>query len=148
LYEIKERNRNKLLDAPSAAIFWKEIKRLVDPAPIPVCVAAESLRSVFEKRLNSPTTLPESFDAPQHKMNRILAGMIPENTSDSSEERFFSAEWTEDSIAHVKEQIRKNGLHSASGDDAILYGEILEIPNDVLAYLCNECVRRRDGPSV
>ncbi|KAJ7438964.1 hypothetical protein B0H11DRAFT_2254277, partial [Mycena galericulata] len=106
-----------------------------------------SLRNVFEKCLNPPETLPESFDSAQHKMNRILAHLIPETTSDSSEERFSSAEWTEANIAWVKDQIRKHGLHSASGEDAILYAEILEIPNDVLAYLCNECIRRKDGPS-
>ncbi|KAJ7862474.1 hypothetical protein B0H14DRAFT_3612592 [Mycena olivaceomarginata] len=56
-------------------------------------------------------------------------------------------EWTEDHIVYVKDQIRKHGLDSASGDDAILYAEILEIPNDALVYLCNECVRR-NGPSI
>jgi hypothetical protein len=41
---------------------------------MPVFVTAESLHDVFEKRLNIPETLPESFDAPQHKINRRLAG--------------------------------------------------------------------------
>jgi len=47
----------------------------------------------------------------------------------------------------MKNHIHQHGLSSASGQDAIMYAEILEIPNDALAYLCNECVRRRDGPS-
>jgi hypothetical protein len=74
--------------------------------------------------------------------------MIPQTTVDSSAEGFFSTKWTEDEVAEVKDHIRKHGLDSATGEDAILYGEILEIPNDALAYLCNECIRRRDGPSV
>ncbi|KAJ7737793.1 hypothetical protein DFH07DRAFT_752880, partial [Mycena maculata] len=145
---MRERNRKKLLDAPSAAIFWKEIKKLSDPAPIPVSVTAEALRNVFEKRLNPPEHLPESFDATEHKFNRLLAILIPETTIDSSNEGFFSAEWTEEDTAEVKDHIRKHGLASATGEDAILYGEILEIPNDALAYLCNDCIRRRDGPSI
>ncbi|KAJ6543113.1 hypothetical protein B0H19DRAFT_1077126 [Mycena capillaripes] len=106
---------NKLLNAPSAAIFWKEIKRLCDPAPIPISVTAESLRNVSEKRLNPPASLPESFDAFQHKINRMLARLIPKTTSDSSEEQFFSKEFTEEHMAWAKDQIRKHGLDSASG---------------------------------
>ncbi|KAJ6582158.1 hypothetical protein B0H19DRAFT_870440, partial [Mycena capillaripes] len=55
---------------------------------------------------------------------------------------------TNDSIAYAKDQFCKHELHSASGEDAILYAEIFGIPNDVLAYLCNDCVRRQDGLSV
>ncbi|KAJ6578536.1 hypothetical protein B0H19DRAFT_882593, partial [Mycena capillaripes] len=116
--------------------------------PIPLSVTAEALRDVFEKRLNPPEVLPESFNGTEHKFNRFLAALIPENTFDSSNEGFFSAEWTEEDIAEVKDHVRKHGLDSATGEDAILYGEILEVPNDALAYLCNECIRRRDGPSI
>jgi hypothetical protein len=137
LYEIRELNRNKLLEAPTAAVFWKEIKRLADPAPIPVSVTAEALRNVFEKRLNPPEHLPESFDGTQHKFNRFLAGLIPDTTTNSSDEGFFSAEWTEEDIANVKDHIRKHGLDSETGEDAILYGEILEIPNDALISVTN-----------
>ncbi|KAJ6570739.1 hypothetical protein B0H10DRAFT_1719796, partial [Mycena sp. CBHHK59/15] len=99
------------------------------------------LHAVFEKRLNAPPDLPAEFDSTQHKFNRPLAGLIPKATTDSSDEGFFSTEWTEDDIVEVKDHIRKHGLNSATGEDAILYGEILEIPNDALAYLCNECIR-------
>ncbi|KAJ7709166.1 hypothetical protein B0H16DRAFT_1216876, partial [Mycena metata] len=89
-----------------------------------------------------------SFDATQHKFNRFLAALIPKSTTDSSDEGFFSAGWTEEEVAEVKDHIRKHGLDSATGEDAVLYGEILEIPNDALAYLRNECIRRRDDPSI
>ncbi|KAJ7795938.1 hypothetical protein B0H14DRAFT_3495333 [Mycena olivaceomarginata] len=56
--EIKRRNRDKLLDASSAAVFRKEVKRLSGPAPISVSVMADSLWSVFDKRLNPPEILP------------------------------------------------------------------------------------------
>ncbi|KAJ7101767.1 hypothetical protein C8R44DRAFT_641348, partial [Mycena epipterygia] len=102
---------------------------------------------VFENRLNPPKVLPGSFNAPQHKMNRMLADLIPETTTDAEEKKFFSAPWTEDNIAWVNNQIRKHDMDSASGEDAILYAEGLEIPNDSLAHLGNECIRRQDGPS-
>jgi hypothetical protein len=48
---FEKKTVKKLLEAPSAAIFWKEIKKLSDPAPIPVSVTAEALRDVFETDL-------------------------------------------------------------------------------------------------
>jgi hypothetical protein len=106
LHEIKERNRKNILEAPSAAAFWKEVKRLIDPAPIPISATADNLKDVFEKRLNPPVVLPESFDSSQHKMNRMLAESIPESTVDSTSERFFSAEWTEEDMEWLKDHIR------------------------------------------
>ncbi|KAJ6536234.1 hypothetical protein B0H19DRAFT_860487, partial [Mycena capillaripes] len=97
--------------------------------------------------LNPPEVLPESFNGTEHKFNRFLAALIPENTIDSSNEGFFSAEWTEEDIAEVKDHVRKHGLDSATGEDAILYGEILEVPNDALAYLCNKCKLNSDPDS-
>ncbi|KAJ6570729.1 hypothetical protein B0H10DRAFT_1714547, partial [Mycena sp. CBHHK59/15] len=38
--------------------------------------------------------------------------------------------------------------NSASGEDAVLYAEIMDIPNDVLILLCIECIRRQDGPTI
>jgi hypothetical protein len=39
-------------------------------------------------------------------------------------------------------------LASASGEDSVVYAEILEIPNDDLVLLCNESITRKDGPSI
>ena len=126
------------MEAPSTGAFWKEVIRLIDPAPVPISVTADNLKDVFEKRLNPPSSLPGSFDPPQHKMNRLLAELIPESTTDSTPEDFFSA-WVKDHI--------RNSLDSASGEDAIMYGEIMEIPNEDLMLLCNECIRLKDGPT-
>ncbi|KAJ7110402.1 hypothetical protein C8R44DRAFT_633951, partial [Mycena epipterygia] len=120
------------MDAPSAGAFWKEVKRLSDPAPVPVSVTAHDLKEVFEARLNPPTVLPDSFDAAQHTINTLLADIIPETTEDSTPEGFFSRDWTEDDVAKLKDHIRKNSLDSATGEDAVLYAEILDIPNDDL----------------
>jgi ribonuclease HI/exonuclease III len=148
LHDIKERNRQSIMDAPSPGAFWKQVKRLSDPAPVPISVSAHSLKEVFEARLNPPKIMPESFDTVQHKMNNLLANAIPDATEDSSPEGFFSSKWTEDDSAWLKDHIWKHSLVSASGEDAVLYAEIMDIPNDVLILLCNECIKTRDGPSV
>lgn len=61
------------MDAPSMGEFWKEVTRLIDPAPNPISVTADSLRDVFERRPNPPTILPASFDEP-----RSTACLLPQ----------------------------------------------------------------------
>jgi hypothetical protein len=54
--------------------------------------------------------------------------------------------WSEDDIQWLKNHIRK-ALDRASGEDAVVYAKIMDIPNEDLV-LCNECVQKRDGPSI
>jgi hypothetical protein len=61
LHEMRKRNRKHIMEAPSAGEFRKEVKWLIDPAPNPISVTAESLKEVFERRLNPPATLPDSL---------------------------------------------------------------------------------------
>ncbi|KAJ7196334.1 hypothetical protein B0H12DRAFT_1020251, partial [Mycena haematopus] len=128
------------MEAPSAAAFWKQVKRLSDPAPIPASVSANDLKNVFESRLNPPKIMPQSFDAAEHTMNNLLADMIPDSTEDTTPEGFFSAPWTEAHMEAIKVHIKTHSLDSGSGEDAVLYAEILEIPNEDLLLLCNECL--------
>ncbi|KAJ7264320.1 hypothetical protein C8J57DRAFT_1624886 [Mycena rebaudengoi] len=65
---------------------------------------------------------------------------IPDTTTDPTPEKYFSAGWAAADMEGLKNHIRK-GLGSASGEDAILYTEIMEIPNDDLLFLCNACAR-------
>ncbi|KAJ7432039.1 hypothetical protein FB451DRAFT_1317864, partial [Mycena latifolia] len=81
LATMRETNRKKIMEAPSRAIFWKEIKRLADPKPAPISVTAESLKDVFEKRLNPPEVLPEQFDSAQHKINKFWRVCCPRRRS-------------------------------------------------------------------
>jgi hypothetical protein len=148
LNDIKERNRKSIMEAPSTGAFWKQVKRLSDPAPIPVSVSANDLKQVFESRLNPPKIMPQSFNTAEHTMNNLLAEMIPDSTEDITPEGFFSAPWTEANIESIKDHIITHSLDSGSGEDAILYAEILGIPNDDLLFLCNECIRKQDGPSI
>ncbi|KAJ6522567.1 hypothetical protein B0H19DRAFT_973306, partial [Mycena capillaripes] len=136
------------MEAPSRAAFWKEIKRLADPKPAPISVTADELKDVFEKRLNPPAVLPPQFDSAQHKINKILATLIPEKTEDKTPEGFFTHKWTEDDMGRLKDHIRKHSLGSTPGEDDTSYVDLLEIPNEDLAYLANQCVDKGDGPTI
>ncbi|KAJ6496389.1 hypothetical protein C8R45DRAFT_823377, partial [Mycena sanguinolenta] len=136
------------MEAPSRAASWKEIKRLADPKPAPISVTADELKDVFEKRLNPPTVLPLQFDSAQHKINKILATLIPEKTEDKTPEGFFTRIWTEDDMGRLKAHIRTHSLDSTPGEDCASYVDLLEIPNEDLAYLANQCVEKGDGPTI
>ena len=144
---MRNANRKKIMEAPSRAAFWKEIKRLADPRPAPISVTADELKDVFEKRLNPPAVLPQ-FDSAQHKINKILATLIPEKTEDKTPEGFFTHVWTEDDMGRLKDHIRTHSLDSTPGEDSASYVELLEIPNEDLAYLANQCVEKGDGPTI
>ncbi|KAJ7315543.1 hypothetical protein DFH08DRAFT_715408, partial [Mycena albidolilacea] len=90
----------------------KEIKRLADPKPASILVSADSLKDVFETRLNPPKVLPPQFDSVQHKINKILAGLMPERTKDPTPEGFFTQKWTEDDIGRLKDHLQKRSLDS------------------------------------
>ncbi|KAJ7261384.1 hypothetical protein B0H12DRAFT_1013544, partial [Mycena haematopus] len=134
---MRDVNRKKILEAPTRGAFWKEIKRLADPKPAPISVTADELKDVFEKRLNPPVVLPPQFDSAQHKINQVLATLLPEKTEDSTQEGFFSRKWTEDDMGRLKDHIRKHSLDSTAGEDNTSYVDLLEIPNEDLAYLAN-----------
>ncbi|KAJ7267674.1 hypothetical protein B0H12DRAFT_1010323, partial [Mycena haematopus] len=136
------------MDAKSSGIFWKEIKRLADPKPVPIAVTAASLKDVFEKRLNPPAITPSEFDSTQLSMNEMLAAMIPEMTDDPSPEGFFTREWNEDDMGRLKDHIRTHSLDSAAGEDQTAYMDLMQIPNEDLMALYNECTDRGDGPSI
>ncbi|KAJ7721808.1 hypothetical protein B0H16DRAFT_1335064, partial [Mycena metata] len=135
---LKDANRKKVVEAPSSGVFWKEVKRLADPKPAPVCITAASLKEVFEKRFNPPEVLPPQFDATQHKANKILVTLLPEHTEDKTPEGFFTEKWTEKDMGRLKDHIRKHSLDSSPGEDQATYAELLEIPNEDLVYLCND----------
>jgi hypothetical protein len=133
----------KIMEAPSRAIFWKEINRLADPKPAPISVTAEELKDVFEKRLNTPAVLPPQFDSAQHKINKVLATLLPEKTEDSTPEGFFTQAWSEEDMGRLKDHIRKHSLDRTPGEDTASYVDLLEIPNEDLEYLANQCVEKK-----
>ncbi|KAJ7066873.1 hypothetical protein B0H15DRAFT_753111, partial [Mycena belliarum] len=51
---------------------------------------------------------------------------------------YFTEKWNEEDIGRLKDHLRKHSLDSASGEDQKSYAELLEIPNEALARLCND----------
>jgi hypothetical protein len=39
-------------------------------------------------------------------------------------------------------------LHSTPGEDTVSYVDLLEIPNEDLAYLADQCVEKNDAPTI
>lgn len=131
-------NLRKIIDAPNPKAFWRQIRYLADARPAPLLVTAFDLQPVFERRLNPPEILPETFDPVQHRLNTILASMIPDETEDTTPELLFSRPWTADDAAEVKSHLQQQSLSNATGDDNLLYTEIMPIPNEDIAHLANE----------
>ncbi|KAJ7145580.1 hypothetical protein C8R44DRAFT_599644, partial [Mycena epipterygia] len=113
LATLKETNRKKVMEATSSGIFWKEIKKLADDKPAPISITTNSLRDVFEKRLNLPEVLPTQFDSVQHGINIILAKLLPAETVDNTPEGFFMEKWNEDDMGRLKDHLRKHSLDSS-----------------------------------
>ncbi|KAJ7755555.1 hypothetical protein B0H16DRAFT_1540829 [Mycena metata] len=125
---MRDANRKKVLEAPSRAIFWKEIKRLpADPKPAAISVTADELKDVFEKRLNPPEVLPPQFDSAQHKINKILSALIPDQTEDTTPDGFFTHACTENDMGRLKNRIRNHSLDSTPGEDQASWGNWLMI---------------------
>jgi hypothetical protein len=141
---MRDANRKKILEDPSRAAFWKEIKRLAVPKPAPISVTADELKDVFEKRLNPPEVLPPQFDSAQHKINQVLATLLPEKTEDTKVSSLKSGQRT--TWADSKTIFRKHSLDSTASEDNTSYVDLLEIPNEDLTYLANQCVEKNDGP--
>jgi hypothetical protein len=50
-------------------------------------------------------------------------------------------------MGRLKDHLRKNSLDRSPGEDQTSYPDLLQIPNDDLAYLVNEYVARNDAPT-
>ncbi|KAJ7723211.1 hypothetical protein B0H16DRAFT_1895858 [Mycena metata] len=108
----------------------------------------DSLKDVFETRLKPAEVLPTQFDSIQHDINKILCTLLPEETEDSTPEGFFSRKWDAKDMGRLKDHLRKHSLDSSSGEDQTTYAELLEIPNEDLAHLCNQCTALGDAPTI
>src|ERR1700761_9375867 len=104
--------------------------------------------NVFAVRHYLTEILPSQFDAAQHKINSILAELLPRQTEDHTPEGFFSKKFNDDDIGRLKDHLCKHSLDSSTGEDQMSYVDLVEIPNENLAGLYNECAARGDAPSI
>ncbi len=138
---IQEKNKNHLLNARSLQHWWKIVddlggRRLNDEG-----VTADQLYEVFKKWLNPPEELPVDFDKFCLGWDRMSAKDIPQVTTDRTTGRYFSTDVGDDNVVRVKTHTRKTGAESSHGANGVDYDLILEIPNEDLVKLCNECLK-------
>jgi hypothetical protein len=60
----------------------------------------------------------------------------------------FSREWQVDEIEWAKAHVKECSLLSARGIDGVDYSTLLEIENEELCSLFNDCMAHCDAPSV
>lgn len=51
-------------------------------------------------------------------------------------------------MGRLKDHLRKHSLDSTPGEDNTSYVDLLEIPNEDLAYQANQCVEKQDAPTI
>ncbi|KAF9031550.1 hypothetical protein BDZ89DRAFT_906009, partial [Hymenopellis radicata] len=90
--------------------------------------------------LNPPPQMPESFDSGQHAFNTARGACMPEETEDTTPQKFFERPFSPDEdIEWLKTELyEKKSGGSATGDDHIAYDEIRLFDNQDLANLFND----------
>ncbi|KAK7684255.1 hypothetical protein QCA50_012579 [Cerrena zonata] len=145
LLDAREKNLQRLLECSSDAEFRKVCNTLEKLRPQTSRVTVGQLKKVFEKRMNPPTTLPDSFDNATHALNHGDYQHRPQRSEDTTAERYFSRPVTSSEITVAKEHRRKHSSKSAVGLDKIGYRQILLMLNDDLRDLFNTCVSELDA---
>lgn len=147
---VQADHQQKIVEAARVGpgAFWDMTHKILDAKPKEITADFDAVARNFQQRMNPPEELPRQFSSDRLATHRLLASLIPDETEDVSEEQAFSSPFTAEDIAWAKNRIKERNLQSAKGYDGVAYKLILQIDNDALAGLLNECVASRDGPSV
>ncbi|KAK7023208.1 hypothetical protein R3P38DRAFT_2779963 [Favolaschia claudopus] len=139
-------NLNKLISCSSPREYWDLIRSWTDSRAGPCGVTPSQLHLSFKKRSNPPDELPDYFDPRLHAIIAQLCRTIPPRTRDRTANGIFSRPVTEKDIGRMKKKLRSRAHRSACGIDDVSYAKILTIPNEVLVFLIETCVRDCDAP--
>lgn len=148
LRDLQATNLQLLVDASSDIQFWNDFRKMADAKSTPPTISLQALFLSFQKRMNALDPLPASFNATRLLENKSLSDSIPTHTSDSTPEQFFSRPFATEDIEWAKARITKHRPSSATGIEGVSYSDILEIDNDVLLVLINQCLATNDAPSI
>jgi hypothetical protein len=128
--------------------FWKLVRSWTDDKVRSLPFPLDSLRCLFESRMNPPRDLPSSFDADLYALHRLTANVIPPCTTDTTPSGDFSRPFLEEEVDWAKRRVRKHSLNSAKGIDGISYDRVVNFPTADLTALFNMCVEKCDLPQV
>jgi exonuclease III len=147
IYAKQKAMREKLLNAPTMAERWKTIRNILGQKDIPTDFSPDDLRKTFEVRMNPIVPPPPSFDINKLLLDKLIAATIPERTTDSTPEQYFSRAITAEEIQFAKAHLAKKSANSARGWDQISYQDLMDTENEALANLFNKCLENNDAPS-
>ncbi|KAJ7135937.1 hypothetical protein C8R44DRAFT_539443, partial [Mycena epipterygia] len=102
--------------------------------PKPVLVSLDELTEEFQKRMNESEVTPPTFNKEQLQRAAELFRDMPRVNEDESPRKSFSRKLTLKDIEWGKKHIMER-LSTASGIDDFSYGDIMEIPNELLLDL-------------
>lgn len=145
---LQRANLKRLTDVSSnSAAFWKVYRELVSPRKKPPTVQLPDLASCFEKRMNAPEPPPKAFNMRFKQAAEDRARAIPTPSVNQSSDRTFDRMVTEDDIAWAKDHLKSHS-RTAAGMDRVHYDKIINIENNVLCRIINECIEHNDVPVV
>ena len=146
---MQTRALQDLVDASAnSGLFWRQYRALADPKPVTPLVSLDGLTAVFQRRMNPPPDLPESFNYFRFIANTVELAHLPDVSTDTSVDGYFSSGWREEDIEWAKAHVKEHSISSSRGMDGVDYATILEIENDKLCSLFNTCLDLCDAPSV
>ncbi len=136
----------EVTQARTPAMFWKSIRSLTGGQPRPPQVTAAELHDVFRERMNRQDVLVRDPLAAMRNLDGLFMESVRRPTSDNTGEMFFSRPVTEDEIAAVKAKLKEHNMNSAKGADGLAYAELLQVPNEDLQELFQQCIDSCDAP--
>ncbi|KAJ7806191.1 hypothetical protein B0H14DRAFT_2382033, partial [Mycena olivaceomarginata] len=126
----------------NSAAFWKVYRSMADPNPRAPAVSLSDLAACFEKRMNAPDPPPPEFNLDRKPVVEERARNIPNPSgSPPSGSEKLDRKVTEEDIEWAKDHL-KSHYRTAVGLDRLHYQEILEIENELLCKLINECLEK------
>lgn len=136
----------EVTQARTPAMFWKSIRSLTGGQPRPPQVMAAELHDFFRERMNRQDVLVRDPLAAMRNLDGLFMESVRRPTSDNTVEMFFSRPITEDEIAAVKAKLKEHNMNSAKGADGLAYAELLQVPNEDLRELFQQCIDSCDAP--
>jgi hypothetical protein len=115
-----------------------------------VCKLLNDYNAIFISVARIAAHLPPSKVSAKLSLTTLLALAICSPVSRRSQwltefrDTIMPNSWSEDDMGRLKDHLRKHPLDSSTTS----YADLLEISNDDLAYLANECVAKNDAPTI
>ncbi len=141
LRETQAHNLSRLTDASgNIGLFWREYRSLRKSNPWVPPLSAQDFADVFGPRMNPSPSPSPAFDHTQATLNQFELDDIPYPSPDPPADSPFELISVEDigeAMDHIKDSLSPK---SSRGGDGVFPKDLLEMDNDKLCTLFNECL--------